>query len=297
MEALDAFDYATFAGRNLGFVTAQEQQRLRDATVFVCGVGGMGGACVFALARAGVGRMVLADVDHFEISNLNRQVFAFLDTIGQHKAEATAELCRRINPELDITVLRGDWPTQADEAIGRSGVVVNGTDDLSASLLLYRTSRRLERSVVDAYASPLPSVFVTRPHEPMPEQRLHYPTRQTAWNEVNDDQRRAAFLREAEHVLLHSSSRKYIDLGLAAEVAAGRRSRMSFAPMVITTGMLMAYETIALLLERQTACDCRGWFFNPYDARVERPRGVLAAAMLRPLVRRGLRKLLEGADA
>lgn len=297
MEALEAFDYATFSGRNLGFVTAQEQERLRESTVFVCGVGGMGGACVLALVRAGVGRLVLADIDHFEISNLNRQVFAFTDTVGEHKAEATAERCRRINPQLDLTVLRGDWPDHVEAAVRGSGAVVNGTDDLAASLLLYRTSRRLQRSVVDAYASPLPSVYVTRPHEPMPEERLGYPTQDTAWDRVDEAQRRAAFLCEAEHVLLHSSSRTYIDMGLAADVAAGRRSRMSFAPMVITTGMLMAYETIALLLGRPTACDCRGWFFNPYTARVEHPRNALAAAVLRPLVRHGIRRLLDGAAA
>jgi hypothetical protein len=294
METLDPFDYATFTGRNLGFVDAREQQRLKESSVFVCGVGGMGGACVLALARAGIGRLVLADIDRFEISNLNRQVFAFTDTVGEHKAQATAERCLRINPQLDITVLGADWPDRVEEAVGRSGVVVNGTDDLAASLLLYRTSRRLGRAVVDAYASPLPSVYVTRPHEPMPEQRLGYPTPDTPWNRVDECQRQAAFLCEAEYVLLHSSSRHYIDLGLAAEVAAGRRSRMSFAPMVITTGMLMAYETIAALLDRPSATDCRGWFFNPHAARVERPRTALTAAMLRPLVRYGLRRLLAG---
>lgn len=297
MEALASFDYATFSGRNLGFVTAQEQERLRQSTVFVCGVGGMGGACVQALARAGVGRLVLADVDHFEVSNLNRQVFAFTDTVGEHKADATAQQCLRINPGLDVTVLREDWPVHAADAVSRSGAVVNGTDDLAASLLLYRTARRLGRSVVDAYASPLPSVYVTRPHEPMPEERMGYPTLDTDWDRISEEQRRAAFLREAEHVLLHSSSRRYIDLGLAADVAAGKRSRMSFAPMVITTGMLMAYETIALLLDRSTACDCRGWFFNPHAARVERPRGVVATALLRPLVRHGLKRLMQGAGA
>ncbi|MET3931154.1 ThiF family adenylyltransferase [Lysobacter soli] len=295
MEMVGSFDYASFSGRNLGFITAPEQDRLRQSTVFVCGVGGMGGACVQALVRAGVGRLVLADVDHFELSNLNRQVFAFTDTVGEHKAEATAAQCRRINPDLDILLLREDWPVHAEDCVSRSGAVVNGTDDLAASLLLYRTSRRLGRPVVDAYASPLPSVYVTRPHEAMPEERLGYPTRGTAWDALSDDQRREAFLREAEYVLLHSSSRKYIDLGLAAEVAAGQRSRMSFAPMVITTGMLMAYETIALLLGRTSVCDCRGWFFNPYAARVEHPRNPFAAALLRPLVRYGVRRLLEGA--
>jgi hypothetical protein len=66
---------------------------------------------------------------------------------------------------------------------------------------------------------------------------------------------------------------------------------MSFAPMVITTGMLMAYEVIALLLGRRTGTDCRGYFFNPYRPAVERPRSPLVAAALTPLVTRFLRRM------
>lgn len=286
-----AFSYAEFTTRNIGFISAEQQERLHGARVFVCGTGGMGGACVLALARAGVGHLVLADLDAFEVSNINRQVFANLDTVGQHKAEATRDQCLAINPDLDIVVHHEDWSGKAEEIVGGCDVIVNGTDDLAASLLLYRTARRLGKPVIDAYASPLPSVYVTRPGRPMPEERLGYSTIGTAWNAVSDAQRKEAFLREAEHVVLHSSSRHHVNLDLAGEVAAGKRSRMSFAPMVITTGMLMTYETIALVLDEPTRTDERGWFFNPYRGRVERPRNVLTAALLRPVVRRFLAKL------
>ena len=294
-EGHEDFDYGRFITRNIGFVTEAEQERLRNARIFVCGTGGMGGGCVLALARAGVGGLDLADLDAFELSNLNRQVFANLDTIGRPKAEATRDQCHRINPDLLIEVHGRDWPGSADALIARCDVVVNGTDDLSASLLLYRRAKALGKTVVDAYASPLPSVYVTRPGDPMPEERLGYPTLATQWNQVGPEQRSQAFLREAEHVMVHSSSRHHIDLALAGEVAAGKRSRMSFAPMVVTTGMLMAYETIELILGRHTATDCRGWFFNPYRARVEHPRNAVVAALLRPVVRRFLGKLTGGA--
>lgn len=283
-----AFSYAQFTTRNIGFITAEQQEKLRGARVFICGTGGMGGACVLALARAGVGHFVLADLDAFEVSNLNRQVFANLATVGHHKAEATRDQCLAINPELDMAVHKEGWPEKAEEIIGRCDVIVNGTDDLAASLLLYRTARRLGKPVIDAYASPLPSIYVTRPGRPMPEERLGYPTIGTEWNSISDGQRKRAFLREAEHVVLNSSSRHHVDLELAGEVAAGKRSRMSFAPMVITTGMLMAYEVIALVLGEPTRTDERGWFFNPYRGRVERPRSALTAALLRPIVRRFL---------
>jgi len=286
------FNYAEFTTRNIGFVSATEQERLRQSCVFVCGTGGMGGAALMGLARAGVGKLIVADIDVFEISNLNRQLFAFTDTVGRPKAEAAAEAARRINPELELEVLGPEWPDAIARIAARAQIIVNGTDDLAASLLLYRTARARRLPVIDAYASPLPSIYVTRPGQAMPEERLGYPTIDKAWNAVTKQDREAAFQCEIMHVLVHSSSRHHIDLAAAAEVAAGRRSRMSFAPMVISTGMLMAYEAVALLLGKPTGTDNRGWFLNPYKPAVERPRPAIIAAVLRPLVRRFLDRMM-----
>ncbi len=287
-----AFDYATAMTRNIGFVTEAEQRLIRAAKVFVCGTGGMGGAALMALARAGVGHVIIADLDAFEVSNLNRQVFAFTDTVGRHKAEASADLLRKINPEMAIEVLHDDWPAHLDRIAGDVQVIVNGTDDLAASLLLYRTARRAGLAVVDAYASPLPSVYVTHPRDPMPEERLGYPTAGKPWDAVTAADRAAAFQAEAIHVLVHSTSRHYIDIEAAGEVAAGKRSRMSFAPMVISTGMLMAYETLAIIIGKPTGTDFRGYFFNPYRPAVERPRPRIVEAVLKPVVRRFLARMM-----
>jgi molybdopterin-synthase adenylyltransferase len=287
------FSYAEFTKRNIGFVTEAEQARLRQAKVFVCGTGGMGGAALMALARSGIGHFIVADLDGFEISNLNRQVFAFTDTVGCHKAEASADIIRRINPEAEVEVLKADWPEALDRITQDVQVIINGTDDLVASLQLYRAARSAGLPIVDAYASPLPSVYVTRPRDPSPEERLGYPTIGKALPDITPEDRAAAFQAEAVHVLVHSSSRHHIDLDLAGEVAAGKRSRMSFAPMVITTGMLMAYETVALILDKQTGTDYRGWFFNPYRPAVERPRGRLVESLMKPVVRRFLERMMR----
>lgn len=288
------FTYSEFTTRNLGFVTEAEQARLKASCVFVCGAGGMGGSAIMNLIRAGVGKLILADLDGFEVSNLNRQLFASLDSVDVHKAHATREQCLRINPEAEIEVLEANWPDHVERLVGISDVVVNGTDDLGASLLLYRTARKLGKSVIDAYASPLPSVYVTKPTDPMPEEWLRYPTVGTAWNAIKPDMRADAMMAEATHVMLHSSSRRYIDLEMAGEMVAGKRSRMSFAPMVIMAGTLMAAEAINILLDRPAAADHRGWFFNTHLGRVERPKPGWIAAVLRPLVRRELNRLLGG---
>jgi molybdopterin/thiamine biosynthesis adenylyltransferase len=288
------FDYYSFTGRNIGFIDECEQQLLREARVFVCGVGGMGGAAFMALARAGIGKFVIADIDRFEVSNLNRQVFAFADEVGREKAAVAAEAARRINPTIEIDVLGEDWTDGLADIARHCPVIVNGMDDIAAGVHLYRTARDTNATVIDAYMSPLPSVIVVRPGDPRPEERLGFPTGGKNWRDITEQDRRAAMLAEIEHVMLHSSSRNHVDLAVAGEVAAGRRSRMSLAPMVITTGMLMAYEVISLILGRTSGTDYRGWFLNPYRPAIEKPRNAAVAALLRPLVRRVIIKLTSG---
>jgi hypothetical protein len=266
-----AFSYETFCGRNIGFVTPEEQVRLRNARIFVCGVGGMGGACIATLLRAGIEQYVVADIDTFEVSNLNRQVFANLDTIGRQKAEATVDLGRRINPQAKFEVYGPEWIGQLDAILSRVDLVINGMDDIAAGVQLYRAAARAGLAVIDAYAAPLPSVYVTAASDPRLEDRLRFPTRGLQPSAWTDGHIRQSFLRELIFVMACSSSRHHIDLGVAADVAAGKRSRMSFAPMVITTGNLMAYEAIGQLLGKKSAAGPLGYFFNPHTGAVERP--------------------------
>ena len=76
--------------------------RLKAACVGIAGVGGLGSAVVVALARIGVGHLILADFDVVEPSNLNRQQY-FVDQLGMPKVEALVETLRRINPYLQLT--------------------------------------------------------------------------------------------------------------------------------------------------------------------------------------------------
>lgn len=284
--------YDEMTTRNLGFVSEEEQTRLRDGAVFVAGVGGMGGACVQMLVRAGVGRIAIADLDDFEVSNLNRQLFAFTDTVDRPKAEVTAEGLLKINPHLRLEVLGGDWTDQLERLARDYPVIVNGCDDVAATVELYRVARRQGATVIDAWASPLPSVVRVRPTDPRPEERLGYPTVGTPWREITAEQAGEAFMKEIESVLTHSSSHAHVDLQAAAEMAAGKRKRMSFAPMVVTAGALMAGEALSLLMGRRTRTDCRGWFLNVRDARIERPLPAPLAWLKGWVVRRMMRRLL-----
>ena len=78
---------------------------LRKAHVLVVGLGGVGAYAAEMIARAGVGRMTIADADVVSSSNINRQLVALHSTIGRQKAEVLAERIRDINPEIELRIV------------------------------------------------------------------------------------------------------------------------------------------------------------------------------------------------
>ena len=152
-------------------------------------------------------------------------------------------------------MLSDEWPEHAAPSIaGDAAVIVNGTDDLAAGLQLYRTASAAGTTVIDAYMSPLPSVMWPGPTIRTPEERLGFPTLGTDWRTLpeKDQARRHALRGRACHAPFVARAIMSIS-PWPARWRPGKRSRMSFAPMVITTGMLMAYEAIALILGRRPA--------------------------------------------
>ncbi len=79
--------------------------RLHDAHVCVVGLGGVGSWTVEALARSGIGRLTLVDMDEVCVSNTNRQLHALNTTGGRPKAEVLAERVRAINPECRVSAI------------------------------------------------------------------------------------------------------------------------------------------------------------------------------------------------
>lgn len=77
--------------------------RLREAAVMIFGVGGVGSHCIEALARSGIGRLVLIDNDAVSITNINRQSIAYHSTIGRMKTDVMRERIRDIDPSIRVT--------------------------------------------------------------------------------------------------------------------------------------------------------------------------------------------------
>jgi molybdopterin/thiamine biosynthesis adenylyltransferase len=105
------------------------QQLLRDSSVLIVGVGGLGSAAALYLAGAGVGRLVLADRDHVEISNLQRQVLYRQGDLGNSKIEAARSQLTALNPEVQIDVCDA---TAWHAAVSGADAVLDCTDNFPA---------------------------------------------------------------------------------------------------------------------------------------------------------------------
>ena len=101
---MEGFDYATAFSRNIGWVTAAEQGLLRKKRIAIAGMGGVGGFHLLTLARLGVGRFNIADLDTFEVANFNRQAGAGMRSLDRPKVYVLAEMARDINPEMDLAI-------------------------------------------------------------------------------------------------------------------------------------------------------------------------------------------------
>src|SRR5690606_3309293 len=106
-----------------------EQNALRDKRVAIAGLGGVGGFHLLTLARLGVGRFRIADLDRFELANFNRQAGAVVSTLGRAKVDVLAEMARDVNPECELSLFReGVSEANLDRFLDGVDLYVDGLD-------------------------------------------------------------------------------------------------------------------------------------------------------------------------
>ncbi len=121
-------------------------RRLRQASVMVFGVGGVGSHCIEALARSGVGRLCLVDNDRVSLTNINRQSIAYHSTVGQLKTKVMQERIRDIDPEIRVStcetfVLPDNLPELLDRE-GKPDYIIDAVDTVSAKIALAEEAQK-----------------------------------------------------------------------------------------------------------------------------------------------------------
>lgn len=124
-------------------------ERFRHAHVCVIGVGGVGSWVVEALARSAVGRITMIDLDNLAESNINRQIHALTDTLGQAKVTALAQRIGQINPYCEVTEVEDFISADnLEQMIGAGGFdyVIDAIDNVRAktALIAYCRTHRIK---------------------------------------------------------------------------------------------------------------------------------------------------------
>lgn len=123
--------------RNLGALTEEECALLQRKTIFVAGCGGLGGYIIEMLLRIGVGKIVAADGDVFEASNLNRQLLSEVPLLGEHKAKIASARAKRVNPVIEfIPVEEFLDATNAAQLISGCDVAMDALDNIASRKIL-----------------------------------------------------------------------------------------------------------------------------------------------------------------
>ena len=132
------------------YLTDRERAVLEGSSVGIAGAGGLGSNCAAHLVRAGVRRLVVADFDVVCESNLNRQFF-FSDQVGRKKVDALAENLRRIEPDLDLTLIDARLTAEtAAQTFAGCSIVVEALDAAEEKSMLLAALLPTGKTVVSA---------------------------------------------------------------------------------------------------------------------------------------------------
>lgn len=145
--------YWSRVDRNLGIVTPEEQNKLRNCTVAIAGCGGMGGLIAMICARIGVGRIRFADSENFDLSNINRQYASGVQNVGKNKAACVYQALKEIvgdNIELECNTM-GVTRENAEEFVDGADFVFDEIElfQIRPRIFLHRAARKLGKKVLN----------------------------------------------------------------------------------------------------------------------------------------------------
>ncbi|MBR2392960.1 MAG: tRNA threonylcarbamoyladenosine dehydratase [Alphaproteobacteria bacterium] len=112
-------------------------EKLRAATVMVVGCGAVGSFAIEALARTGIGHIIVVDFDSVDESNINRQLFALDSTIGVAKVDVACARIHDINPDTRVTAYNMFWDENTDLDV-RPDFVIDAIDTVPSKVALYK---------------------------------------------------------------------------------------------------------------------------------------------------------------
>lgn len=239
--------YSALVQRNVGFITAEQQERLRNARVAVLGVGGVGGSAFEVLVRSGIERFSIVDCDRFDATNMNRQVFATQDTLGELKVDVAARWALSVNQEVRVQTFERVGEDNIGDILDDADVVVMGIDSLLPCLIASRKAREMRIPAVEGWAIPFGNVRVFTGETPTLEEAYDLPTVGKPLSDLSDRDVAELQLKVLMSLGQIEGVADYYTEETLEKIRQGHI--VSFAPTVRLTAILLALEAIKVLLD------------------------------------------------
>lgn len=127
-------------------------EKLKNSSVIIFGVGGVGSFCVEAIARCGVSNIHIVDDDTISITNINRQIIATHSTIGKDKTEVVKQRILDINPNANVTISKIFYTKDTVNTIDLSkyDYVIDAIDTISSKILLVEEATKLNIPIISS---------------------------------------------------------------------------------------------------------------------------------------------------
>lgn len=138
--------------RTESLIGKESVEKLTNSKIIVYGIGGVGSFAVEALARAGVGHLILVDIDTISISNINRQIHSTIKTIGKSKVETMKNRVLEINPDLKVEIYNPkDMNIQEENLIdNKCDYVIDAVDTISTKIKIIQKANDLGVPIISA---------------------------------------------------------------------------------------------------------------------------------------------------
>lgn len=247
---MDPSYYHLITCRNLGLVDEEEQEKIRNSKVAICGLGGIGSPLSEILVRMGIENFSILDHGTFEPTNSNRQLYSFTDTDELWKTDVTEHFFKKINPDVKVEKFRELTEENVDSFIDGSDVVILAVDALLPILILSRAARGKAIPLVEGWALTFGNVRVFTEKTPTLEEVYNFPTIGRKVTEISEEEQsellNQSIFQVAESfdgLIDHYPER-------AIRKMQEEKTGTTLAPLVWLSSNMMAIEAMKIILGR-----------------------------------------------
>lgn len=239
--------YTDMVERNIGMVSYEQQEKIRNSHVAIFGVGGMGSRIAEILVRAGCENITIVDSDSYTISNLSTQSITQED-IGKQKVDVLADTFHKINPSIKIHKYYEVSEGNIREILTTVSFATLSLDGPLGSIIVTRECRKQKIPIVESWSMPFLFAWWFTHENPSYENCYNLTTRFKSIQELQADSQLPSHVREQvfEFFERFPQFHEFYDRepGKFSQMKKGEISLRSFAPFVLMTAAFLAYEII-----------------------------------------------------